>query len=176
LTEHERDPLAGAGDEDATDEIDDGDELDEEDELEEEEAYEAEEAEEAPAAPAGRRGRGRVPVRAAPAAPTVSELAVHVSDRVSAVFVIGVVAVFAGILLYGMLLGNGGFITGLTATPPLPTLAPTASPIPSASSAASASPAASASSGASASPAASSSASSPASAAPSAASPSPSAG
>ncbi len=54
-----------------------------------------------------------------------SEIAVHVSDRASAVFVVAVVAVFIAIFAYGLVGGVGGFLT------PLPTLAPLASPSPS---------------------------------------------
>jgi hypothetical protein len=172
-----------------------------EDELEEapeDEAYEAEAEEEGEeagyegggfaepepetAVPAGaerargpERGRGRQPaLRAAPMAPSVSEQAVRVDDRASAVFVLGVVAVFVGILLYGMLFGHAGFLTGLLATP---TPTEVATPVVSVSPGASESPAGSAASpGASGSPAGSASpAGSPAASAPASAAPSPAA-
>jgi hypothetical protein len=86
---------------------------------------------------------------------TASDIAVHVDDRASAIFVIGVIGVFALIFLYAVLLGKGGILT------PLPTRAPIASPapVPSASAVASAGPSASASPTASASASASPSAS-----------------
>ena len=118
----------------------------------------------------GRRPRG-VRGPAAPArAQTASDIAVHVDDRVSAIFVIGVIAVFVLIFLNGLVLGKGGFLT------PIPTPRPVASASPAASVApiASASPAASAQ--ASAAPSASASPSAAASATPRAsASPKPSA-
>ncbi len=51
-------------------------------------------------------------------APTPSELAVHVRENVSSVFVIATVAIFAAILLNGLLLGRGGFFTGLPSATP----------------------------------------------------------
>ena len=120
----------------------------------------------APAAPSRRKSRGRDAAKPVAAAPSVAEEAVHITDRASAVFVIGVTLVFVVILLNGMLLGKRGFITQALATPK-PTPGVTASPV------ASASPSASVtvSEAPSASPAASESAA-PASAEPS---PSPSA-
>lgn len=77
--------------------------------------------------PLARPSRRRIGAPAtATRAPTVSEVAVHVSDPASRIFVIGTVVVFAGILLFGIFLGNGGILTG---TPtPRPTAVPTASP------------------------------------------------
>ncbi|HEY8869136.1 MAG TPA: hypothetical protein VIM30_07065, partial [Candidatus Limnocylindrales bacterium] len=66
----------------------------------------------APARP-GRRGREFRPARAAAAAPTPSETAVHVSDRWSSAFVTATVAVFAIIFLNGLLFGHGGFLRPL---------------------------------------------------------------
>ena len=82
-----------------------------------------------------------------------SEVAVHVSDRVSAVFVVVVVAVFIGILGYGLLGGQGGFLTPLPTPAPLPSATPSAAPSTAPSEAPSAAP--SPSSAASGSPAAS---------------------
>jgi hypothetical protein len=57
-----------------------------------------------------------------------SELAVHIDDRISAVFVLAVIAVFVGILIYGIVGGVGGVVTG---TPtPTPSPSPTASASP----------------------------------------------
>ena len=89
-------------------------------------------------------------------APTVSEQAVHINDRASAVFVIVVVAVFAVIFLNALLLGHRGTFSGLFPTPVV-TEEPQATEEPSDSAGASASPAASPSG----SPAASASASAP---------------
>ncbi len=179
MTEHERDPEAtgpgGAADEPETDgELEEAQELDDteglgDEDLEPEEEPEAEPGPEPRATPASaaagaaaagprRRGRDRQPVRAAPAPPTVSEQAVHVQDRASAVFVIGTVGLFVAILAYGLLFGSSGFVTGLLPTPtPAPTASPAvpASPSAGASAGASESPAASGSGAPSASPAAS---------------------
>lgn len=132
----------------------DADEI--EDELEAEEAEEAEAAEAAEAAdafedetsvplgaepavaggaavgaPVARR-RG-VPTPSAQRAPTLSEQAVHVADPASRLFVVATVVVFAAILAFGLLGGNGGL---LTKTPP-PTVAPSVSAAPSESAGAS---------------------------------------
>ena len=60
--------------------------------------------------------------------PTQSELAVRTTDNVSRVFVIGTVVVFAAIIVFGMLAGQGGLLT----KPSAPTAAPTVSAQPSA--------------------------------------------
>ncbi len=118
----------------------------------------------APARPTWRRA---APPPSATRAPTVSEVAVQVSDPASKIFVVGTVVVFVSILLFGIFLGNGGV---LSATPtPEPTAVPTASP----SAAPSASVSVSPSGSASAAPSGSGSAAPSASAAPSL-SPSPS--
>src|SRR5919197_489629 len=67
----------------------------------------------------GARGPRRPAPVARSSAPAVppSGLAVHIDDRVSKVFVIGSVVVFVLILLNGVLLGSGGFLSA-TATPP----------------------------------------------------------
>ncbi|HYM84185.1 MAG TPA: hypothetical protein VEY67_08545, partial [Candidatus Dormibacteraeota bacterium] len=109
------------------------------------------------------RGRARGTGPAAP--PSASEQVVHIDDRISAVYVIVAIAVFVGIMLYGMLLGTGGFLTATPAPSPSPSPTLEASPNASASSSAAASESASAS--ASASPAASESASPAASGSPS---------
>jgi hypothetical protein len=71
------------------------------------------------AAPVGRR------------APTPSEIAVHVNEPWSRIFVLVAIGVFVLILLNGLLLGRGGLITG---TPtPRPSASESATPSPSAS-------------------------------------------
>ena len=90
------------------------------------------------------RAEGRGPRGARePAAParvqTASDIAVHVDDRVSAIFVIGVIAVFVLIFLNALVLGKGGLLTPIPTPKPVASLAP-ASVAPSAA----ASPAASA--------------------------------
>ncbi|MHB8399740.1 MAG: hypothetical protein ACYDCI_12550 [Candidatus Limnocylindrales bacterium] len=82
---------------------------------------------------------------ASPAGPTISEQAVHIEDRSSRFFVIGVVATFVLIFAYGVLGGPNGLITK-------------AIPAPSASASAPASPSAAPSASASAGPSASASA------------------
>jgi hypothetical protein len=67
----------------------------------------------------------------------------YVDDRVSRFWVLAIAATFAAILLYGLMLGRGGFLTPIAA--PTPTLAPTPSPVVSPSPSPSASPSASAS-------------------------------
>lgn len=125
-----------------------------------------------PARPAWRRA---APPAIATRAPTVSEVAVHVSDPASRIFVIGTVVVFVGILLFGIFMGNGGILTG---TPtPKPTAVPTASPSAGPSGSATAAPSGSGSAAPSASGSAAPSASASAAPSPSgapAASPSPS--
>ena len=69
-------------------------------------------------------------------APTQSELAVRVTDNASRFFVIGTVVIFVGILLWGLVGGNGGLLTKT----PAPTVAPTVSVAPSESPEVSASP------------------------------------
>ena len=71
-------------------------------------------------------------------APTQSELAVRVTDNASRFFVIGTVIVFLAILGFGLLGGNGGFLTNT----PEPTVAPSVSAGPSPSASAEASPSA----------------------------------
>lgn len=107
----------------------------------------------------GRRGL-RGPARPSPVAPSVSEQAVHITDRASSAFVVGTVAVFVLILLYGILLGRAGIVSDALATPtPVPTAVPSLTAAPSASeslgpsASASAVPSASASGVASPSPA-----------------------
>ncbi len=112
----------------------------------------------ATAATGGKRSRGKQPGKAAPVAPTVSEQAVHINDRASAIFVIVVVGVFVAIFLNALVLGQKGMFSGLFPTPVVTEAPePTDSPEPSAS--ASASAAASPSGSAAASPSAAPSAS-----------------
>jgi hypothetical protein len=73
---------------------------------------------------------------------TPSERAVRIDDRASQVFVVGVVATFVGILLFGMLWGVGGFFTTLPASPSPSLVEPGESASPSASVMPSASPSA----------------------------------
>jgi hypothetical protein len=62
-------------------------------------------------------------------APTQSELAVHVTDMASRIFVIVTVVVFAAILAFGIVAGHGGLLT----TTPAPSATPSESAEPSAS-------------------------------------------
>ena len=116
---------------------------------------------------AASRGEGRDSGRGArgsrePAVPqraqTASDIAVHIDDRASAIFVIGVIAVFVLILLNAVVLGKGGLLTPIPSPKPIPSLVPgTQAPPPSAS--ASASPGGSVAPAASGSPTPSGSAS-----------------
>ena len=118
---------------------------------------------------AASRGEGRDSGRGArgsrePAVPqraqTASDIAVHIDDRASAIFVIGVIAVFVLIVLNAVVLGKGGLLTPLPSPKPIPSLVPgTQAPPPTAP--ASAAPSGSVVPGASGSPAASASASTP---------------
>ena len=82
----------------------------------------------------GRRSRDRKPKAAAPVVvPSISEQAVHISERASAVFVLAMVGIFVAIFGYALLFGQGGFVSNLLPTPtpvvtPAPTPAPTAAP------------------------------------------------
>jgi hypothetical protein len=102
-----------------------------------------------PVAERGRRRFGRSQAASTTRAPTPSEVAVHVDDRVSAAFVILVAAAFIGILLWGLFLGHGGVFTPIPSPTPVPSIAasPSASAgaSPSESAPASASPSASSS-------------------------------
>jgi len=101
----------------------------------------------APAAPSVRLGPrlGRGMASGAPAL-TPSERAVRIEDRTSAIFVIGVVVTFLGVLLYGMLGGAGGFFTHRLVTSPSASLgSPSASASSPSASASTESPATSAS-------------------------------
>jgi hypothetical protein len=95
-----------------------------------------------------RRDRGRDVRRTA--APSPSEQAVHIDDRISKWFVAAAVVVFVLIFLNGMLLGRGGALS--PAPTPSPTPATTATPAPTASASASASTSASTSPAATATP------------------------
>lgn len=169
MTDKERDPETdgpeGAADDtefaDATNDAEDAEGAEDADDTEEaaadDDAVDDEAAAEtAPAAgPGGRRARDRKARPGAPvAAPSVSEQAVHINDRASAVFVFVMIGVFVAIIGYALLFGQGGFASNLlpastpvvTAAPtaaPTPTAAPSATPAPSPSDAASPSPAAS---------------------------------
>ena len=123
---------------------------------------------------AGRSGRaGRAARQAATATrtvtPTPSEVAVHIDDRISMVFVGLVVAAFVGIFAFGVLLGGFGVFghrptplpppvsTATTPPTPIPSAAPSASPAPSESASAAPSAPASPSAAPTGSPAPSSS-------------------
>src|SRR6185437_9465029 len=104
------DDPATAPEDDVTpnDEVDD-DELDEEDDLEDEDDLDEEEgaasslaATAAVGAAGARSTRTRVGRTASEALPTPSDAAVHVDDRLSALFVLGITAAFVLVLLYGM--------------------------------------------------------------------------
>lgn len=101
--------------------------------------------------------RRRAPGKQASRTPTPSEVAVHVRENVSRVFVIAAVAIYIVILLNAIFLGTGGVFRPL----------PTATPTPSESSSASPSESASPSGSIEASPTTSTSVSPSASAAPS---------
>ena len=151
MTDQKRDPEAispeGAGDEtDTADEtadetIDTADDLAAVyDELEADEGVDdaeaVDDAEPAVVAAGGRRSRDRKPKAGAPVVvPSISEQAVHIGDRASAVFVLAMVGVFVAIFGYALLFGQGGFVSNLLATPtpvvtpaPSPTAAPSAAP------------------------------------------------
>lgn len=102
-----------------------------------------------------RRLRGQP--RAAELPASVAERAVRVDDRVSGVFVIAVVAVFALIFANAILFGHSGFVTGLFPTP-TPVVTPSPSPAPSSAAPSSAAPSPSAAAPSSAAPSPSSSA------------------
>ncbi len=140
------------------------------DEAEEDEAdFEDELGEEVGAAPAaafpgvktattaGTGGAGRRFGRRSAAEPehaqTASERAVHIDDRISKVFVLGIAAIFVLIFLNALLVGKGGLLTPVATPTPIPsaTAAPSASPVASTTPAPSASPAATAAPTASAS-------------------------
>jgi hypothetical protein len=146
----EPEPAAEAGDEadaDEADLADEGEPLDEEDEFEDEEG-EPEEQDVAPvgagaaAATGARRTPRGMPARKPAVEKTVSEQAVRVDDRASAIFVIGVVGMFVAIFVLALLFGYGSFFGNVFKGPtPAPTIEVTAAP----SESAAASPSASAS-------------------------------
>ncbi|MEO5965728.1 MAG: hypothetical protein ABIR11_09710 [Candidatus Limnocylindrales bacterium] len=174
MTDQERDPEAHEAEVETTDvpgvdaepeAPDDADGAEADDEADDETTNEADDdltaveagiagASAGAAARTGRKGQGaRQQVLATP---SVSDRAVHVNDRASAIFVIGVVGMFVAIFAYALLFGYSGFVTNVLATP-VPTVAPSASAAASPSAATSASPVASASAAASPSAAASAS-------------------
>ena len=61
-------------------------------------------------------------------APSPSEIAVHVREDWSRAYVLIVVIVFVGILLYGLILGHGGLLTPLPTPSPEPSETPSTSP------------------------------------------------
>jgi hypothetical protein len=156
---------ADFGEPDETDFADEAALADEEDALGAEADDEVLEAAGTATVARGARLGGRL--QRSPAAPaTPSERAVHISDRMSQVFVIAATLTFVGIVLYAMVGGVGGFLTPrATPTPSAEeSESPSASPSPSLS----ISPSTSASS----SPSVSGSASPPSSAPPSSVAPS----
>jgi hypothetical protein len=124
-------------------------------------------------------GRGPRGLRgpATPArAQTASDIAVHVDDRASGIFVIGVIAIFVLIFLNAVVLGKGGFLTPIPTPRPVASAAPAASVAPIASASPAASPQASAAPSATAGPSAAASATpKPSASAKASASPKPSA-
>jgi hypothetical protein len=81
----------------------------------------------------GRGARGNREPAVPQRAQTASDIAVHVDDRASAIFVIGVIAVFVLILLNAVVLGKGGLLTPIPSPTPVPSLMPgTQAPPPSA--------------------------------------------
>jgi hypothetical protein len=72
-------------------------------------------------------GARRQAARMAAVPTSIAEQAVHIDDRISAIYVLAAIAVFVAILLYGIVAGNGGLLT----SPPSPS--PSPSPVPSAS-------------------------------------------
>src|ERR1700690_1416655 len=107
---------------------------------------------------AASRGEGRSAGRGSranrePAVPqraqTASDIAVHIDDRASAIFVIGVIAVFVLILLNAVVLGKGGLLTPLPSPTPIPSLVPGTQAPPPTSGPASAAPSGSVAPGAS---------------------------
>lgn len=131
--------LDDEGDAAEDDEIEDeleAEEADDEDEAFEDEPVEPLGSEPAAAAGAAATGAGarrrQVQPPSVQRAPTQSELAVRVTDNASRIFVIVTTIVFAAILAWGLLGGNGG----LFSTPQTPSVAPSvsapASPSPSA--------------------------------------------
>ena len=101
--------------------------------------------EEAPApAGRGRTGPGRGAATPAKGSRTAradagapGEAPIHITDNASKWFVIGTVLLFVLILLNGMLLGVGGFLTPVATPTPVVTAAPSAAPSAAASPAAS---------------------------------------
>jgi hypothetical protein len=113
---------------------------------------------------AASRGEGRNSGRGArgsrePAVPqraqTASDIAVHVDDRASAIFVIAVIGVFVLIFLNAVVLGKGGLLTPIPSPTPIPSLVPGTQAPPPTSSPAAAAPSGSVAPGATASPTAS---------------------
>ena len=84
--------------------------------------------------PPGRRrlrGIGRPSAPAPPAvAPTVSEIAVRIDDRISGVFVVITVGFFILLFVYAVLFGGSGLLTPKPTPRPTPVPVPTASPTP----------------------------------------------
>lgn len=123
MTDHERDDDQEPGiDEPATA----GDEIKPEIKPEFEPEFEPEDVDQtASTAPATSVPR---PTAGPAIAPSASEIAVHIDDRISAIFVLGAIAVFTAILLLGVVAGTGGLLTPLAT--PIPIVSPSASPSP----------------------------------------------
>ena len=102
------------------DDVTPNDEVDD-DELDEEEGAASSVAARAAVGAVGARStRTRVGRTASEALPTPSDAAVHVDDRLSALFVLGITGAFVLVLLYGMFLGAGGFLTAKPSPSPSP--------------------------------------------------------
>jgi hypothetical protein len=65
--------------------------------------------------------------------PTPSEAAVHIDDRISKVFVVGIAVAFGLIFLNALLLGQGGLLAPQPAPPATPPAVVTPTPTPAAS-------------------------------------------
>ena len=90
----------------------------------------------------GRGSRGGRGPAVPPRVQTASDIAVHIDDRVSVIFVIGVIVIFGLIFLNAVALGKGGLLSPLATPRPIPSASPVASAAPSASPVASAAPSA----------------------------------
>src|SRR3954470_7358217 len=144
MTDEERDPAAAEADADelpadeAVDDEVDEDELIDDESVEQDDRSATIAPASAVAADAARRGRKGQAARTQAAAPSVSDQAVHINDRASAIFVIALVGMFVAVFVAAMLVGPGGLfgnvLKGPTPTPAVESLAPeSASPSASAS-------------------------------------------
>ena len=128
MTDHERDDQVPGGEPALDDEDPEGREerSDIADEPEPESEPEPEPTAGAIGRPSASVAVGR-PGTGPSSAASPSDIAVHIDDRISAVFVLAAIAVFVGILLFGILVGTGGVLT------PVATPTPSVSPGPTSS-------------------------------------------